>query len=63
MLTDPIHCPSVEVNLIWNEKIFLIKRALELNPFLSDFSVGLTQVYVFIETVLHHYNLFQTLIN
>jgi hypothetical protein len=37
MLTDPIHCPSVELNLIWNEKIFLIKKALELNPFFSDF--------------------------
>jgi hypothetical protein len=37
MITHPIHCPSVELNLIWNEKIFLIKRALELNPFHSDF--------------------------
>jgi hypothetical protein len=37
MITHPTHCPSVELNLIWNEKIFLIKKALELNPFCSDF--------------------------
>jgi len=37
MITHPIHCPSVELNLIWNEKIFLIKKALELNPFFTDF--------------------------
>ena len=24
MIIDSIHCPSVELNLIWNEKIFLI---------------------------------------
>jgi hypothetical protein len=37
MLTHKLHCPSVELNLIWNEKIFLIKKAFELNPFLTDF--------------------------
>lgn len=37
MITHPEHCPSIEVNLIWNEKIFLIKKALEFNPFSSDF--------------------------
>lgn len=37
IITHPIHCPSVELNLIWNEKLFLIKKALELNPFKSDF--------------------------
>jgi len=37
MKTHPIHCPSVELNLIWNEKIFLMKKAAELNPFFSDF--------------------------
>jgi hypothetical protein len=37
MITDPGHCPSVELNLIWNEKIFLIEKALELNPFQSEF--------------------------
>lgn len=34
--TDPMHCPSVELNLIWHEKLFLIKRASELNPFNSE---------------------------
>ena len=37
MNIEPVHCPSVELNLIWNEKIFMIKKAKELNPFLSDF--------------------------
>lgn len=37
MITHPIHCPSIELNLIWNEKIFLIKKTLELNPFSTDF--------------------------
>jgi hypothetical protein len=37
MKTHSIHCPSVELNLIWNEKIFLIKKALELNPFFTDY--------------------------
>jgi hypothetical protein len=34
--TDPEHCPSVELSLIWHEKLFLIKRASELNPFNSE---------------------------
>jgi hypothetical protein len=37
MIVNPSNCPSVELNLIWNEKIFLIKKALELNPFFSEF--------------------------
>ena len=37
MRTDPTHCPSVELNLIWHEKIFFIQKAKELNPFSSDF--------------------------
>ena len=36
MITHPIHCPSVELNLIWNEKIFMMEKAKELNPFQSD---------------------------
>jgi hypothetical protein len=36
MITDPIHCPSVELNLIWNEKIFMMQKAYELNPFQSE---------------------------
>jgi len=31
-----LHCPSVELNLIWNEKIFLLQKAYELNPFNTD---------------------------
>ena len=37
MKTDPLHCPSVELNLIWNEKIFLIEKAKTLNIFDSEF--------------------------
>ena len=37
MRTDAVHCPSAELNVIWNEKIFLIQKALELNPFRSEF--------------------------
>jgi hypothetical protein len=36
MITHEIHCPSVELNLIWNEKIFMIKKAYEINPFNSE---------------------------
>jgi len=36
MTTDPIHCPSVELNLIWNEKLFMIEKAAAINPFNSD---------------------------
>jgi hypothetical protein len=37
MMIHPIHCPSVELNLIWNEKLILIEKAMKLNPFNSDF--------------------------
>jgi len=37
MLTHPVHCPSVELNLIWNEKIILMDKARQINPFNSDF--------------------------
>ncbi len=37
MITHKKHCPSIDLNLIWNEKIFLIKKASELNPFNSEF--------------------------
>ena len=36
MITNSIHCPSVELNLIWNEKIFLLDRASNVNPFNTD---------------------------
>jgi len=35
-LTHSTHCPSAELNMIWNEKPFLIQRAAKLNPFGSD---------------------------
>ena len=37
MITHKKHCPSIDLNLIWNKKIFLIKKASELNPFNSKF--------------------------
>lgn len=37
MVTHPIHCPSIELNLIWNEKIFLIQKAIEINPFQTEY--------------------------
>jgi len=36
MITDYFNCPSVELNLIWNEKIFMIQKASEINPFNSE---------------------------
>jgi len=33
--THPQHCPSVELNLVWNEKIFMLEKAYLLNPFNS----------------------------
>ena len=36
MLIDKYHCPSVELNLIWNEKIYMIQKAMYMNPFNSD---------------------------
>lgn len=34
--TDPVHCPSIEVNMIWNEKIFMMEKAVNINPFQSE---------------------------
>lgn len=36
MITHEKHCPSVELNLVWNEKIFMMQKAFELNPFKSE---------------------------
>ena len=36
MVTHPIHCPSVELNLIWNEKMNMMKKAHDINIFKSD---------------------------
>lgn len=35
--TDPCHCPSFELGLVWLEKLFLIRRAARMNVFHSDF--------------------------
>jgi hypothetical protein len=35
--THDVHCPSKELNLIWNEKLFLVKKAAELNIFNSEY--------------------------
>lgn len=37
MVTHPVHCPSIELNLIWNEKIFFLQKAAKLNPFDSSY--------------------------
>ena len=37
MLVHPQHCPSQELNLIWHEKLFLVERAAQINPFQSEF--------------------------
>ena len=37
MLTHPIHCPSAELNVIWLEKMFLLDKAHQINPFKSEF--------------------------
>ena len=39
VLLDPLHCPSVELNLIWNEKIFLLQRASIINPYNSEYFI------------------------
>lgn len=31
------HCPSVELNMIWNEKIFLMEKARELNIYNTEY--------------------------
>jgi len=37
MITHDVDCPTVELNLIWNEKIYLVEKAIQENPFMSDF--------------------------
>ena len=36
IITDYNHCPSIELNLIWLEKIFMIQKASQINPFNSE---------------------------
>jgi hypothetical protein len=35
--THGIHCPSKELNLIWNEKLFLLKKSVKLNIFKTEY--------------------------
>jgi hypothetical protein len=37
MAIHDTHCPSVELNLIWNEKIFMIQKASIVNPYNSSY--------------------------
>jgi len=34
--TDPHNCPSVELKMVWNEKIFFLEKVYRLNPFKSQ---------------------------
>lgn len=36
MITHMLNCPSVELNLIWNEKLFMIQKSYQINPFNSE---------------------------
>lgn len=36
MVTHEVHCPSVELNMIWNEKVFMVQKASKINPFNSE---------------------------
>ena len=35
--THPVHCPSVELKMIWNEKMIFLEKAANQNPFKSEF--------------------------
>jgi hypothetical protein len=37
IITNDTHCPSKELRIIWLEKIFLVKKAIDINPFNSEF--------------------------
>jgi len=37
MIIDGVHCPSVELNMIWNEKIIMLENAANINPFNSEY--------------------------
>ena len=37
MIIHNIHSPTKELNMIWNEKIFLLQKAKYVNPFNSDY--------------------------
>jgi len=35
--THPVHCPSKELMIIWNEKMFMLQKASKINPFNSEY--------------------------
>jgi hypothetical protein len=37
MMTNKKDCPSAELNMIWNEKVFLIEKAKQLNIFNTEY--------------------------
>lgn len=37
ILTHPVNCPSIDLGLLWNEKIFMVYDALKINPFKTQF--------------------------
>lgn len=39
VLPHPIHSPSTELTLIWDEKVILIEKAKNINPFNSEFFI------------------------
>jgi hypothetical protein len=36
LITSQINCPSIELNLIWLEKVVMMKKAKDMNPFKSE---------------------------
>jgi hypothetical protein len=36
MAIDEFHCPSIELSMVWNEKMYMLKRAAEINPYGSE---------------------------
>jgi hypothetical protein len=34
--THPVHCPSVELKMIWNEKVFMVQQASIINPYNTE---------------------------
>jgi hypothetical protein len=39
LASHPVHAPSVDLHLIWHEKVFLLQRAMQENPFGSEWFV------------------------
>jgi hypothetical protein len=46
--TDPVHCPSKELCIVWNEKICMLQKASKMNPFNTDY-------FIWIDAALPNY--------